>query len=227
MNGGVPFVYLAPCGCVLSRAGLKALAGTGATTPPSDTAAAAGGKNKNTKDEEEEEKKQVKLAMEICPQCGTKYEKATDVRTLNPDVETEERMRVVMEARQRAAKAAKASKSKKRKNINGGANANAEDGADTGTPNAKTSAEDKGTNHKAPKKARTDGPSLNPTVSALSSAVMDALAGEEAKRKAGMSEAVRSLYEGKANASKETFMTRTFNRVSHLLFLAAFQIISD
>lgn len=220
MNGGVPFVYLAPCGCVLSRAGLKALAGTGATTPPSDTAAAAGGKNKNTEDEE----KQVKLAMamEICPQCGTKYEKATDVRTLNPDAETEERMRVVMEARQRAAKAAKASKSKKRKNINGGSSANAEDGAGAGAPNAKTSAEDKGTNHKAPKKARTDGPSLNPTVSALSSAVMDALAGEEAKRKAGMSEAVRSLYEGKANASKETFMTRTFNRVSHLLFLAPF-----
>ena len=41
------------------------------------------------------------------------------------------------------------------------------------------------------------------------------LAMEEAKRKANMSEAVRSLYESKNKGVKETFMTRgTFTRVS-------------
>lgn len=197
MNGAVPFVYIAPCGCVVSRAGLKALASAGSSTPPSDDA-------KDGKDSEKV------VQLELCPQCGTKYEKDVDVRTLNPDAETEEAMRILMEVRQRAAKAAKANKSKKRKNVTGS--------AENGTPAA--AAEGKiapsGTNGsgKAAKKARTDGPALNPSISAMSSGVMSALASEEAKRKAGMSDAVRSLYESKGNAHKETFMTRTFNRVS-------------
>jgi hypothetical protein len=46
---------------------------------------------------------------------------------------------------------------------------------------------------------------------------MEGLALEEAKRKAGMSDVVKSLYGSKdAPQRKETFMTRgTFTRVSH------------
>ena len=203
MNGAVPFVYLAPCGCVMSRAGLKVLAGTGGVTPPSDTV-------EDSKDNDKP------VQLEVCPQCGTKYEKDADVRTLNPDAETEAAMRLVMEARQRAAKAAKAAKPKKRKNL---AAADSTTPADENKGSTATAAAS--TNDKPMKKARTEGPSLNPQVSALSSSVMSALASEEAKRKAAMSDAVRSLYEGKGSAQKETFMTRTFNRVSaytHLPF---------
>lgn len=57
-------------------------------------------------------------------------------------------------------------------------------------------------------------PTLNSNVSATSRAVAKGLAEEEAKRKANMSDAVKSLYAPNADV-KETFMTRgTFNRVS-------------
>ena len=58
-------------------------------------------------------------------------------------------------------------------------------------------------------------PSLNPNIAAASRAVAESLAIEEAKRKATMSQAVKSLYGTKGSEKKETFMTRgTFTRVS-------------
>lgn len=72
------------------------------------------------------------------------------------------------------------------------------------------------------KKASTEGhppspaPGLNPKISAASRSLAQSLAVEEAKRKAGMSDAVKSLYRDKNDAPrKETFMTMgTFTRVS-------------
>jgi hypothetical protein len=178
MNGGLPFVYIATCGCVLSQAGLKAMSNTGAssTPPPSD---------------EEKNGEMVKVQLDLCPQCGAKYDRLLDIRTLNPDKETEETMRLAMELRKRQKGGKDKSKSKKRK---------AEE------PNAdKDSTE--------AKKAK-PAPSMNPSIAATSRAVVDSLAAEETKRKAGMSDAVRSLYESNGTY-KESFMTRTFNRVSH------------
>ncbi|KAJ7074419.1 DUF602-domain-containing protein [Mycena amicta] len=54
-----------------------------------------------------------------------------------------------------------------------------------------------------------------PTISTASNALRSTLALEEAKRKANMSEAVRTLYSSQETGSKETFMTRgTFTRAS-------------
>ena len=181
MNGVLPFVYIATCGDVFSQAGLKALAGSGnASTPPSDS--------------QEEGNAATGQQLEVCPQCGAKYDSKTDLRMINPDKETEDIMRVAMEAR-RKEKSAK--KTKKRK-------------ADETEANIKFKEVTEA------KKAR-PAPSLNPTIAAASRAVTDSLAAEEAKRKAGMSDAVRSLYESKGSSHKETFMTRTFNRVSFSL----------
>ncbi|KIY52805.1 DUF602-domain-containing protein, partial [Fistulina hepatica ATCC 64428] len=84
MNGNQPFVYIATCGCVLSRAGLKTMAGS-------------------TVDE-----------LSLCPQCQKKYSPAHDVRTLNPSTEEEEKMRAQMEASRRLEPAAgKKSKKRK------------------------------------------------------------------------------------------------------------------
>ena len=59
-------------------------------------------------------------------------------------------------------------------------------------------------------------PSTNPSIAAASRGVTQELAKEEAKRKAGMSDAVKSLYGPKdGSKKKETFMTMgTFTRVS-------------
>jgi hypothetical protein len=56
--------------------------------------------------------------------------------------------------------------------------------------------------------------STNPNLPAASRALQSSLALEEAKRKSGMSDAVKSLYRDKNSARKETFMTMgTFTRV--------------
>lgn len=179
MNGAIPFLYIATCGCVISKAGLKVLAGSGeASTPPSDSQAEDAGPPQQ---------------FELCPQCGTKYDRKTDVRTINPDKETEDVMRAAMEARKKEKSSKNKSKTKKRK-------------ADEAEPEKEKDAIEA-------KKAR-PAPSLNPSIAAASKAVTESLAAEEAKRKAGMSDAVRSLYAGKGGEQKETFMTRTFNRVS-------------
>lgn len=178
----VPFVYLSTCGCVFSQAGLRAVS---SPTPPSEK-----GKEKATNGEEGA-KSSSDGQLDVCPQCAVKYNRADDVRMLNPGSEEEERMRGVME-RRRAAKG----KGKKRKAVA------VPDGAETEQPPGK-------------KKSGSRSGSATP-LTAASRAVASSLAMEEAKRKAHMSEAVKSLYKPKdGKARKETFMTMgTFTRVS-------------
>jgi len=123
--------------------------------------------------------------LELCPQCATKFSRKTDVLMLNPSVDEEERMRERMEL-QRLKEPTK--KSKKRKNA--------------------TPADDS----EAPPSKKVV-PSTNPSISAASRAVVSSLAMEESKRKANMSDAVKSLYGDGKPAKNETFMTRgTFTR---------------
>ncbi len=160
MNGLLPFVYIATCGCVFSQAGLKNVS----TTP---------------KEEDGEQ-------LDVCPQCAKKFSRTSDIIPLNPQPEEEERMREAME-RKRLSEPPK--KSKKRKNVS--------------PPNEAP----------ASKKA----PGMNPGIAAASRAVVSSLAMEEAKRKANMSEAVKSLYSEGKPKRKETFTTMgTFTRVSVL-----------
>lgn len=134
--------------------------------------------------------------LDVCPQCAVKYDKTEDVLLLNPAPDEEERMLANME-RRRLSEPAK--KSKKRKAGNGGA-----DAADAEPPAKKKSAA-----------AAAGMPSTNPSIAAASRGVVSSLALEEAKRKAGMSDAVKSLYSGDGPKRKETFMTMgTFTRVS-------------
>ena len=68
------------------------------------------------------------------------------------------------------------------------------------------------------KRTAATAPTTNPSIAAVSRAVAQELAKDEAKRKAAMSDTVKSLY-GPKNGSqkKETFMTMgTFTRVSGL-----------
>ncbi|PCH33128.1 DUF602-domain-containing protein [Wolfiporia cocos MD-104 SS10] len=180
MNGSQPFVYLLPCGCVFSYAGLKAVVGN--ASPGASEGKLEKGKEKAGGAGERQ--------FSLCPQCGAKYDRATDIVTLNPAPEEESKMRVEME-RRRATEPPKA-RGKKRKTR--------EDAADA---------------HKPPAK-RTGAavPTMNPGIAAASRAVAESLAQEEAKRKANMSEAVKSLYGPKDGAKKkETFMTMgTFTR---------------
>ncbi|KAG6837170.1 hypothetical protein H0H93_013760 [Arthromyces matolae] len=127
--------------------------------------------------------------LSLCPQCAKKYSSSTDILLLNPSSEEEERMRAVMQ-HQRTLESSKKS-GKKRKAIAEG--------------------EEEPAKKKQETKAK---PSLNPTVAASSRAVASSLAMEEAKRKAGMSEAIRSLYDNADREKRpETFMTRgTFTR---------------
>jgi hypothetical protein len=134
-------------------------------------------------------------SFELCPQCSTKY-KATDVLTLNPSPEEENEMRPKMEARRSAASA---KTSKKRK-----APVDETASTDTSQPSKKQS-------------TKNGGPHMNPSVTAASRAVVESLAAGEAKRKERMSSAIKSLYEGDGSKRKETWMTRTFNRVSSLI----------
>lgn len=186
MNGAQPFVYVATCGCVFSAAGLRAVASPGADK----------GKAKATDDVPAADS--AEGALDLCPQCGTKFATGTDAVALNPTPSEEERMRDAMLAR-RAAEPVKF-KGKKRK-----AAADAAAAAAVG---------DAPSEKKAKKSAST--PTTNPSIAASSRAVVAGLAMEEAKRKAGMSDAVKSLYTNKDGPQrKETFMTMgTFTRVS-------------
>ncbi|KAJ3483564.1 hypothetical protein NLI96_g6236 [Meripilus lineatus] len=135
--------------------------------------------------------------FEMCPQCGAKYGRDEDVLVLNPQPEEEEKMILAM-GRRRAAEPAK-SKSKGNKKRKAAAQADEED-----VPAAK----------KKHNGSASPAPLMNPTIAAASRAVVNSLAEEEAKRKAGMSEAVKSLYHPKDGVKKkETFMTMgTFTR---------------
>ncbi|KAL7285890.1 hypothetical protein ACG7TL_001001 [Trametes sanguinea] len=191
MNGSQPFVYLSTCGCVFSQAGLKAISTSPSKSPGTEL---PGELKKDRKDKEKSgtpEKEQSK-ELDLCPQCGAKYDRSSDIIMLNPPPEVEEQMRAAMLAR-RAAEPAKG-KGKKRKA------ATAMDAA-TAEPPAK-------------KKASSPMPTTNPSITAASRAVAESLAMEEAKRKATMSDAVKSLYTSKdGSKKKETFMTMgTFTR---------------
>jgi Rtf2 RING-finger len=195
MTGMVPFVYLSTCGCVFSQAGLKAVS---SSTPPSekgkDKAAGGEGGAQSPSDGQ----------LDVCPQCAKKYSRSEDVRMLNPGPEEEERMRSAMD-RRRATKG----KGKKRK-----AMGTAPEGAEGEQPPSQKK--------KSGSRSGSSTPLTGPTiVGASNRAVASSLAMEEAKRKAHMSEAVKSLYRPKdGKARKETFMTMgTFTRVSQSVLM--------
>ncbi|KAF4605705.1 hypothetical protein EYR40_004494 [Pleurotus pulmonarius] len=128
--------------------------------------------------------------LDVCPQCATKFDRSKDVVVINPSAEEEECMRMAMEEK-RLAEPVKKSKKRKAKDE---ATADRDEGA---------------------KKKKTSAPSLNPSIAAASRAVVKSLAQEESKRKAEMSDAVKSLYGDGLPKKKETFMTMgTFTRVS-------------
>jgi len=187
MTGVVPFVYLSTCGCVFSQAGLKAVS---SSMPPSEK-----GKEKAANGEEGAQLPS-EGQLDVCPQCAEKYNRAENVRLLNPGPEEEERIRSAMDRRRAAAAASAKGKGKKRKAVGA-----TPDGAEGEQPAGK-------------KKSGSAMPLMGPA--AASRAVASSLAMEEAKRKAHMSEAVKSLYRPKdGKARKETFMTMgTFTRVS-------------
>lgn len=196
MTGVVPFVYLSTCGCVFSQAGLKAVS---SSTPPAEN-----GKEKAANGEEGE-----RPQLDVCPQCAQKYNRAEDVRILNPGAEEEERMQSAMERRRAVAAASSKGKGKKRK-----AAGVVPDGAEGERPAGKK---------KSGSRSGSVTPLVGPTiVGATSRAVASSLAMEEAKRKAHMSDAVKSLYKPKdGKQRKETFMTMgTFTRVSRSALFA-------
>ncbi|VDB85117.1 unnamed protein product [Peniophora sp. CBMAI 1063] len=157
MTGHVPFVYLVPCGCVMSQAGFRALS----TTPP---ASPSGGPQ-----------------LDVCPQCATKFDREKDVRQINPPEEESTRLRLALAA----AKAQK--KSKKRKS--------------------------EAVSDDPPSKVAKKGTDKESGHLVASRAVQSSLAMEEAKRKASMSDAVKSLYGDPTKKRKETFTTMgTFTR---------------
>ena len=137
--------------------------------------------------------------LNLCPQCAKKYSAIDDVVLLNPSQEEEETLFFALE-RKRLLEPTK-KKSKKRKN----ADLPSEEVVEPPTKK-----------QQVPPVAT---PSLNPSIAAASRAVVSGLAMEEAKRKAGMSEAVKSLY-GDGTKRKETFMTMgTFTRVSLIILV--------
>ena len=128
---------------------------------------------------------------QLCPSCGSRYGKTQDVLILNPGPEEEEIMYANM-VKRRAAEPTK-TKGKKRKAA-----------TDAEQPSVK-------------KKAMVN--SSNAGISSATRAVVASLAEEETKRKANMSDAVKSLYTSKDGPKrKETFMTMgTFTRVRQIL----------
>ncbi|EUC65598.1 Rtf2 RING-finger protein [Rhizoctonia solani AG-3 Rhs1AP] len=181
MTGSLPFSYLAPCGCVFSTAGLKAVA----------------------KPTEEKDKAETATATEKepCPQCGKKFTNKSaavggDIRTINPEPEEAQKMLEFAPT-----------KATKKRKVAPVADAEADESKEK------------------PKKAKTEAASINASMG-ITRAVANELAAAEKARKATMSSAVQSLYQGKdgvnGRGSKDTFLTRgTFTRVS-LALLALF-----
>ncbi|KAJ1310774.1 hypothetical protein OPQ81_009295 [Rhizoctonia solani] len=170
MTGSLPFVYLAPCGCVFSQAGLKAVA----------------------KSAEDKDKAEATTEKEPCPQCGKKFANKSaavggDIRTINPEPEEAQKM----------LEFAPTKTTKKRK----------------AAPVADAEADE---TKEKPKKTKTEAASINASMG-ITRAIANELAAAEKARKATMSSAVQSLYQGKdgvnGKGSKETFLTRgTFTR---------------
>lgn len=195
MSGQVPFVYINTCGDTFSAAGLRTIS-TSTSSPPSSSSTPPGdGEGTAT---------EKAPTLDLCPQCGAKFNKSRDVRAINPPPEVELKLREAMLSQRAAAKAAKSSK--KRKAAEG---VEASAGVDGVEP------------FKRSKKADVDGsalpaPSTNASFAAVNKKVAQELADEEKKRKSTMSSAVASLYSKKdAKPAKETFLTMgTFTRVS-------------
>lgn len=209
MNGVQPFVYLRSCGCVFSQSGLRALLGPNL---PSRDISSSEGNDGDSADKEQ---------LDVCPQCATKFSQTSDVVTINPSKDEEERMRATMELR-RSREPAK-SKTKKRKAVT---DVVAEEDTAVSKTKKRKAVTDAAVEEATPvstKKKPTSAaqsplpvPGLNPTISTASRALTNSLAAEESKRKANMSDAVKSLYRGKNDPQrKETFTTMgTFTRVS-------------
>jgi len=172
MLGSAPFVYISTCGCVFSQAGLRTVSRADTGSPKGES------KDGSPADSEKQ--------YQLCPSCGTKYDRSQDVLTLNPHPEEETTMYADM-LKRRAAEPIKA-KGKKRKAA-----------ADAEQPSTK-------------KKVTVN--SSNVGISTATRAIATSLAEEETKRKANMSDAVKSLYVPKGGSKrKETFMTMgTFTR---------------
>ncbi|KAJ7572589.1 DUF602-domain-containing protein [Mycena floridula] len=121
--------------------------------------------------------------LDLCPHCAKKFSLKSDVVALNPSSEEEDNIRMAL-LQKRLAEPTKKSKRKR----------------------DKKEAEDE-----EPSKKRA-APTATSNITAASRAVISSLAMEEAKRKANMSDAVKSLY-GNGEVRKETFMTmNTFTR---------------
>ena len=98
MNGSQPFVFLWTCGCVFSQAGLRAVADS--PPPREDLGVLEKEKSEKTKSpKSESEKNDSPVAeppktdeLDLCPQCGAKYNRSEDVLTLNPSPKEESKM---------------------------------------------------------------------------------------------------------------------------------------
>jgi hypothetical protein len=186
---------------VFSQAGLKAVS---SSTPPSEK-----GKEMAVNGEEGA-RPPSGGQLDVCPQCAEKYNRAEDVRMLNPRPEEEERIQSAMERRRAAAAASAKGKGRKRKAVGA-----APGGAEVEQPAGKK------------KSGPRSGSATPSSMAAASRAVASSLAMEEAKRKAHMSDAVKSLYKPKdGKARKETFMTMgTFTRVSRSALLSVASLL--
>ena len=192
MNGVQPFVYIRTCGCVFSQSALRTILGPNPSTREISSREESNGDSAH------------KEELDVCPQCATKFSQTSDVMTINPSEDEEERMHAAMELR-RSREPPKL-KTKKRKA-----------GTDAVAEEAAVSKKNKSSPAGHPP---SPAPTLNPTISAASRALTNSLAAEEIKRKANMSDAVKSLYRGKNEPPrKETFTTMgTFTRVSDRLW---------
>lgn len=195
MSGSHPFVYLYTCGDVFSAAGLRAVSTPAPPSPSTDT-----------------ESSESKETFELCPQCGLKFSRARDVKSINPGPEEAERLRDAM-LLARANEPPKVKRGKKRKG---------EAATDATTPPH----DDGHTDSKRAKKDREsntppkDAPSIHSSLAVMNKKVAAELVEEEKRRKGNMSAAVASLYKAKgAKEVKGTFLTMgTFTRVCDVSF---------
>ena len=198
MSGQVPFVYITTCGDVFSAVGLRTLStSTRSSSTPSPP---SGGSDERINSSAP--------SRDICPQCGTSFDKKKDVRTINPPTEEAPIMREAMMTNRLAAKAARSAKKRR--------------AAETESEGIPAAAANGGETVKRSKRTDANGgtvlpaPSTNASFAVVTKKVAQELAEEEKRRKDTMSSAVASLYQSKdPKASKDTFLTmNTFTRVS-------------
>lgn len=242
MNGGQPFVYLATCGCVFSQSGLKAIASSSASssTPPktpeegSDTPLeqqlelcpqcvtkydpAQDVRMINPPSEKEEEMREAMEARRAAAKSNkgkNKKRKAAEA-ALDPTSNVDGKAEALKSTS--PAGTVEGPQPERTGSASVGAGREGSVGASTlAVPLAKRPhLSHNGSGARSHGGSGSNTPT--PTV-AISRSVMDTLAEEETKRKARMTDTVKSLYESKNGGKvKETFMTRgTFTRVSLVL----------